>query len=332
MATGSKTTTNLRTLGALALKFSPYLLILAVLTIVPIVLSNLYGEQFLQFPFDWGRDFGLQIDNLVDWATESFSGFFQSFKNVILIFLTSIKTGLLWIPWPALIGAIIILSIKIAGVRIAIFSFISLVFMGFMGLWTSTVETISLVIVTVSLSMFVGVPFGLLAGRSNRVDRLLRPILDGMQTMPSYVYLVPAIAFFSVGDVPAVIATVIYAVPPVIRLTNLGIRQVSHDTVEAARSMGATSLQVLFKVQIPLALPTIMAGVNQTTLLALSMVVIAALVGAGGLGEDVFRALGRIEPGNAFIAGTGIVFLAIIVDRITQAYSKKRQVPLASPL
>ena len=143
--------------------------------------------------------------------------------------------------------------------------------------------------------------------------------------MPSFVYLVPAIAFFSLGDVPAVLATLIYAVPPAVRLTNLGIRQVPEETVEAVESFGATKQQSMIKVKIPLAMPTIMAGVNQTILMALAMVVIASLVGAGGLGEDVLRGLGRIEPGNTLLAGLGIVFLAIIIDRITQSYAKKQQ-------
>ncbi|MYJ57584.1 MAG: ABC transporter permease subunit, partial [Chloroflexi bacterium] len=151
---------------------------------------------------------------------------------------------------------------------------------------------------------------------------------DAMQTMPSFVYLVPAIAFFSLGDTPAVLATLIYAVPPAVRLTNLGIRQLPEETLEAADSFGMTRSQMLVKVKIPLAIPTIMAGINQTTLMALAMVVIASLVGAGGLGEDVNRGLGRIEPGNAFLAGLGIVFLAIIIDRLTQALTSRRQTAL----
>ena len=277
------------------------------------------------FPVDWGRDVGLVLDTGVDWVTVNLSGFFRAIRDGVLIFLTAIKNGLLQVPWPATIIFLALISLRLVGWKMALFSLVALLFLGFMGLWESTVETISLVIVTVSLSMLLGIPIGLAAGRSERVNAILRPILDGMQTMPSYVYLVPAIAFFSIGDVPAVMATIIYAVPPVIRLTNLGIRQVSQDTMEAGRSMGATTMQILFKVQVPLALPTIMAGVNQTTLLALSMVVIAALVGAGGLGEDVFRALGRIETGNAFIAGLGIVFLAVMVDRLTQSYTKQKQ-------
>ena len=156
------------------------------------------------------------------------------------------------------------------------------------------------------------------------------PVLDAMQTLPSFVYLVPAIMFFSLGNVPAVMATIIYAVPPAIRLTSLGIRQVSPETLEAARSFGATPTQLLIRVQLPMALPTIMAGINQTTMMALAMVVVGALVGAGGLGEDVLRALGRLEPGKALLAGMAIVLMAIIIDRLTQALAKGQQQALES--
>ncbi|CAI8029196.1 Glycine betaine/choline transport system permease protein OusW [Geodia barretti] len=194
-----------------------------------------------------------------------------------------------------------------------------------MNRWDSAVETIAIIVFSVALSVMIALPLGIMGGRSDRVDSLIRPILDGMQTMPSYVYLVPGILFFELGYTPAVIATVIYAVPPAIRLTNLGIRQVSPETVEAARSFGASPLQLLAKVQMPLALPTIMAGINQTTMLALSMVVIASLVGASGLGEDVFRALQRQDPGNSVIAGMSIVLIAIVIDRLTQSVARSRQ-------
>ena len=169
------------------------------------------------------------------------------------------------------------------------------------------------------------IPVGVIAARSNLIDAILRPVLDGMQTMPAFVYLVPAIMFFGIGNVPAIFATVIYAVPPAIRLTNLGIRQVSSETVEAAESFGTTPRQLLLKVQSPMAVPTIMAGINQTTMMALGMVVIASLVGAGGLGEDVLRALSRFQPGEALLGGLAIVALAIITDRVTQAAAKGRQ-------
>lgn len=237
---------------------------------------------------------------------------------------------MLWFPWPAMITAIGLLAWRLAGWRVSMFSVAALLAIGFVGLWSSAMETLALVTTSVVLAVAIGVPLGVLSARSALADALMRPVLDGMQTMPSFVYLVPAIMFFSLGNVPAVMATIIYAVPPAIRLTSLGIRQVSPETVEAARSFGATPTQLLLKVQMPIAMPTIMAGINQTTMMALAMVVVGALVGAGGLGEDVLRALGRLEPGKALLAGMGIVFMAIIIDRLTQALAKGQQQALES--
>ena len=278
-----------------------------------------------EFPADVGRDVGREIDNVIDWMTTELDVIFDVIKEVVLTVLVNIEDFLLWLPWPATILAVTTIAWRTAGFWVAAFSAASLTLLASFGLWDSTMETVALMTVTVTLSIVIAVPVGVWASQSDRLDRILRPILDGMQTMPSFVYLVPAIAFFSLGNVPAVIATLIYAVPPAVRLTNLGIRQLPEETLEAAESFGATPLQLLLKVKIPLATPTIMAGVNQTTLMALAMVVIASLVGAGGLGEDVNRALGRIEPGNAFLAGLGIVILAIIIDRITQAFASRQQ-------
>ncbi|MCY3883054.1 MAG: proline/glycine betaine ABC transporter permease [Chloroflexi bacterium] len=278
-----------------------------------------------EFPADVGRDVGREIDNVIDWMTTELDVLFDVIKEVVLTVLNAIEDFLLWVPWPATIVAVTIVAWRAAGFWVAAFSAGALTLLAAFGLWDSTMETVALMAVTVTLSIIIAVPLGVWASQSDRLDKILRPILDGMQTMPSFVYLVPAIAFFSLGNVPAVIATLIYAVPPAVRLTNLGIRQLPEETLEAAESFGATPVQLLLKVKIPLAAPTIMAGVNQTTLMALAMVVIASLVGAGGLGEDVNRGLGRIEPGNAFLAGLGIVFLAIIIDRITQAFASRQQ-------
>lgn len=283
-----------------------------------------------EFPFDVGRDVGHRIDVWLDWLEDNLSPLFQAIKDVIVWFLISLEDMMLWLTWPAMIGAIALTSWLLVSFRMALFSACSLLLLATFGLWESTVETLALIIVTVTLSIMIAVPMGVWASQSDRLDAILRPILDGMQTMPSFVYLVPAIAFFSLGNTPAVLATLIYAVPPAVRLTNLGIRQLPVETLEAADSFGMTRSQMLLKVKIPLAIPTIMAGVNQTTLMALSMVVIASLVGAGGLGLDVNRALGRIEPGNGFLAGLGIVFVAIIIDRVTQALTKRQQAALGS--
>ena len=265
------------------------------------------------------------IDDATDWVTLKGSFIFDRVKDYITKVLEGIQDALLWLPWPAFIAAVALLAWRMASIPVAIFSAIGLLAIGFVGLWDSAMETLSLMVTSVVIAIVIAIPLGIVAARSNLVDGLLRPILDMMQTMPSFVYLVPFIFFFSLGNVPAVFATILYAVPPAIRLTNLGIRQVSPETVEAARAFGATPMQLLLKVQIPLALPTIMAGINQTIMMALAMVVVASLVGAGGLGEDVLRAIGRLQIGNSLLAGMSIVLLAIIIDRITQGFAKERE-------
>ena len=172
------------------------------------------------------------------------------------------------------------------------------------------------------MSVLVGIPLGILAATNDRFEAMLKPILDGMQTMPSFVYLIPAVFFFGLGKVPAVVATFIYAVPPCIRLTNLGIRQVSKEIVEAGKAFGCNALQLLFKIQLPLARPTIMAGVNQTVMMALAMVVIASMIGASGLGLEVLRGIQRLDVGRGFLAGISIVIVAIIIDRVSQSLGK----------
>ena len=279
----------------------------------------------VEFPIKIGRHLSEAIDDSIEWATTSGAWLLDPTSDGVLRFLLLIKDCFEWLPWPIFIVAVVIASYKTAGRGIAIFAVLSLTMMGALDLWASAMETMALIVVAVILSIAIAVPVGILAARSNLVDTILRPILDAMQTMPSFVYLVPAVMFFGIGDVPAIFATIIYAVPPAIRLTNLGIRQVSAEIVEAARSFGTTPRQLLIKVQIPMAVPTIMAGINQTIMMALAMVVIASLVGAGGLGEDVNRALNRFQPGEALLSGLGIVFLAIIIDRVTQAAAKERQ-------
>ena len=287
----------------------------------------------MAFPTEWGRPIGSAIDEWILWLTVNLAWLFDGIKIAIIKVLVFIEGILLWIPWPVTILAVTLVAWKISGRTIAIFSALSLVLLGLMGrlpggtssLWEGSMETLALIFVSVSISLAFGIPLGVLGSRSSLADSIMKPVLDGMQTMPSFVYLIPGILLYGLGNVPAVMATVIYAIPPVIRLTNLGIRQVPAETVEAARSFGSTPMQLLAKVQIPLALPTIMAGINQTTMMALAMVVIASLVGAGGLGEAVLRALGRTEAGNSAIAGLAIVVLAIIIDRITQSAARSRQ-------
>ncbi len=272
---------------------------------------------------------GGAIDRGVEWLTINGSWFFNGLSTGVTYALVYIEKGLSWIPWPATVVALALLSFAVGRWPVTIFTAAALLYIGFMDLWENTIDTIALMMVAVVLSVVVGLPLGVLAARNQTADRIMRPILDGMQTMPSFVYLLPGILFFGLGKPAGIFATIIYAVPPVIRLTNLGIRQVSPETVEAARSFGASPLQILNKVQIPMALPTIMAGINQTTMMALAMVTVASMVAAGGLGENVLRALQKTQSGNGAIAGLAIVFLAIVIDRLTQSVARSRQEALS---
>ena len=265
------------------------------------------------------------INDAVKWVTREGNWLFGGLKTAITYALLYIETGLEWLPWPAVVLGLALLSFAVGRWALTVFTSLALLFAGFMGLWGNMMDTIALMLVAVLLSVGIGFPLGVLAARNRMIDSFMRPVLDGMQTMPSFVYLLPGILFFGLGKPAGIFATIIYAVPPVIRLTNLGIRQVSPETVEAARSFGASPLQLLLKVQVPMALPTIMAGINQTTMMALAMVTIASLVAAGGLGDNVLRALQKNDSGTGAIAGLTIVFLAIIIDRLTQAAARRQQ-------
>ena len=268
---------------------------------------------------------GNAIDEAVKWLTVEASWLFNGLSDGVTYALVFIEDVLKWIPWPVIVLGLALLSFAVGRWSLLGFTTAALLFVGFMGLWENTLDTIALMVVSVVISVSIGLPLGVLAARSRLADNIMRPILDAMQTMPSFVYLLPGVLFFGLGAPAGVFATIIYAVPPVIRLTNLGIRQVSAEAVEAARSFGTTPFQLLTKVQIPMALPTIMAGINQTTMMALAMVTIASMVAAGGLGDNVLRALQKNQPGNGAIAGVAIVFLAIIIDRLTQSVARKRQ-------
>ncbi len=270
------------------------------------------------------------IDDATTLLTTNGRWLFEGIKDGITYALLYIERGLKWLPWPAVVLGLVLAAFAVGRWGLMAFTGIAFLFIGFMGLWEPTMDTIALMVVAVALSVGIGLPLGVLGARNHTADRIMRPILDGMQTMPSFVYLIPGILFFGLGKPAGIFATIIYAVPPVIRLTNLGIRQVSPETVEAARSFGASPLQILSKVQIPMALPTIMAGINQTTMMALAMVTIASMVAAGGLGDNVLRAIQKSEVGNGVIAGLAIVFMAIVIDRLTQAVARSRQEALQS--
>ena len=271
------------------------------------------------------QETGSAIDAAVRWLTVEGSWLFDGISTAIIYALVYIENFLKLIPWPAMVVALTLLAFAMGRWSLAAFTALALLYIGFMDLWENAIDTIALMVVAVGVAMSIGLPLGVLGARNRMADNLMRPILDGMQTMPSFVYLLPGILFFGLGKPAGIFATIIYAVPPVIRLTNLGIRQVSAETVEAARSFGASPMQVLTKVQIPMALPTIMAGINQTTMMALAMVTIASMVAAGGLGDNVLRALQKNESGNGAIAGLAIVFLAIVIDRLTQSAARSRQ-------
>jgi glycine betaine/proline transport system permease protein len=210
------------------------------------------------------------------------------------------------------------------GIGLPVFIVLGMLLLWNLEYWEHTMQTLALVLCSSFISLLIGLPLGIQTARSGRFDQIVRPILDFMQTMPAFVYLIPAILFFSVGNVPGVVATVVFSLPPAVRLTNLGIRGVQEDVIEAARSFGCTKRQLLYKVQIPLAMPTILAGVNQVIMLALSMVVIASMVGAGGLGERVYTGILQAKVGLGFEAGLGIVIIAIILDRMTQSFGTKK--------
>lgn len=226
-------------------------------------------------------------------------------------------------PW-ALMAAFAALAWRLAGWRSAPLTVAGLWLMHSMGLWNSAMKTLAMVTTATTLSVLCGLPLGILVAKSDRLRRVVTPVLDFMQTMPSYVYLIPAVMFFGLGAVPGIMATVVFSLPPVIRLTNLGIRQVPRELVEASNAFGATLWQTLWRLEIPTAMPTIMAGVNQCIMLALSMVVIAAMIGAGGLGADVLRGITRMEIGRGFESGLAVVILAMILDRLTQNLGRPR--------
>ena len=265
------------------------------------------------------------VNDFVDWLMLTFSAVFDGISFVINVVLSGIESLLLWCPWWIVILAFGLLAWRVARWRVAIFVVLGFYFMGTLGVWDRAMETLALIATAVLISVAFAIPVGIWAARSNTVEKTLRPILDAMQTMPAFVYLIPAIMFFGIGKVPGVIATVIFAMPPGVRLTNLGIRQVPVDVVEAGKAFGSTSRQLLFKIQIPMAIPTIMAGVNQTIMMALSMAVIGAIIGAGGLGYEVYHGISRIDVGRGFIGGISIVIIAMILDRLTAAMGKPRR-------
>ncbi|MGI6013121.1 MAG: glycine betaine ABC transporter substrate-binding protein [Oscillospiraceae bacterium] len=287
--------------------------------------AELNASWLKEFPFALNID-KTAIDDAVRSFSTKTSGFFGAIKNGLTAFITAIQTVLDFIPWWLLIILVFLGGWQLCGgLRNGIFYTIMLFLVGVFGLWDLMNETLAIVLASVIISLILGLPIGVLVSSSEMANRIIRPILDTMQTMPVFVYLIPAILFFGLGKAPAVIATTIYAIVPVIRLTSHGIRQVDREVVEAARSFGCTRKQLLLKVQIPQAMPTIMTGINQTMMMAMAMVVTCSMIGAAGLGMEVLVSVNRIEIGRGIIAGTAVVIVAILMDRITQGFAHRSE-------
>lgn len=265
------------------------------------------------------------VESGVDWLQANASELFLAIRWPIEVVLDGFEGFLLWMPWYVVVLAIMAIGWARNGWKVGLLSGVGLLLIGFLGFWESTMTTLSMIVTAVTFCVVIGVPIGILSALNDRAESAIRPVLDAMQTIHPFVYLVPIVIFFRVGNVPGTMATIIFALPPIVRLTNLGIRQVPRDVVEAGKAFGSNNRQLLFEVQLPLALPTIMAGLNQTLMLALSMVVIVALIGGGGLGEQIFRSVGRVDTGGAVASGLAVMLLAIVLDRISQA--QRRTVP-----
>lgn len=285
----------------------------------------------LAFPETWNLGLRQPLDSFQSWVIGNrathplFVYGFRPFSELVETVLRTLETILLWLPWPVHFILLYAIGYKAGGHRLALLTTVGLLLMGLFGLWKASMETFALMGVAVNVTLLIGIPLGIVAARYPRFEALLRPVLDAMQTMPAFVYLIPVVLFFGIARTPSVIATVIYALPPAIRLTTLGIRQVPAETLEAADAFGSTGGQTLRKVQLPLALPSILLGVNQTIMMALGIVVIAALIGARGLGQEVLDGLQRLRVGQALEAGLAIVFMAVIFDRISYGFSQANQ-------
>ncbi|WP_101698363.1 ABC transporter permease [Clostridium minihomine] len=275
---------------------------------------------------------GDYVERAIDWLTVNLAPFFNGIKEGLSGIIGGFEFVFNGIPFYIMIALFALLAWRVAGRGTGIFTIVGLLLIVSMNLWTQTMETLALVVTSTFIALLLGLPLGIWMSRSDKANNAIRPVLDFMQTMPAFVYLIPAVYFFDLGEVPGAVATVIFAMPPVVRLTSLGIRQVPLDVVEASRAFGSTSGQLLWKVQIPMAMPTILAGLNQTILLSLSMVVISAMIGAGGLGNVVLQGITQMKMGQGFEGGLAVVILAMVIDRITQSLGKGNRKSLFSIL
>ena len=278
-------------------------------------------------PFEF--HIGPVVSDFVRWLLRTYGDFFDSLSRTLLNMLLAVEDVLHWIPWWVVVGGVVLLAwlltrsvwggLTLGGLLTVVVGF---------GLWAPTMNTLAIVITSVILALAIGIPIGILMAEFRPVNAVMKPILDVMQTMPSFVYLIPAMMLLGLGKVPAVLATWIYAAPPIIRLTHLGVEQVSGDVQEAALAYGATRWQLLKEVRLPLAMPSLLAGVNQTTMMALAMVVVASMIGARGVGEEVLLSINRLDIGRGFEAGLAVVALAIVIDRLTQGVARRFEPPV----
>jgi len=278
----------------------------------------MFPERFTFSIADW-------VNAWVDALVTNYGDVFRHISDTLLWAIINLEGLLRGTPWWLMLAIVAAIAWHATRRALPTLVIVGLLFLvGSVGLWDKLMQTLALMLIATLIAVIIGIPLGILSARSNRLRTVLMPLLDIMQTMPSFVYLIPVLMLFGLGKVPAIFATVIYAMPPLIRLTDLGIRQVDGEVMEAVNAFGANRMQQLFGVQLPLALPSIMAGINQTTMMALSMVVIASMIGARGLGEDVLIGIQTLNVGRGLEAGLAIVILAVVIDRITQAYGRAR--------
>lgn len=290
-------------------------------------MSDFFQKYIMNFPEPMQFQVGEAVDDAVKAFAITHRGGLKAIKGTIIAIIGSIENLLHFIPWIVLVLAVVLLTWRLTKRwRLGIVYGALLTFIGSCGLWNQMLQTLSIVIAGVVLCMLLGFPLGVLLAMSSRANQILRPVLDTMQTMPSWVYLVPAVLLFNVGTTPALLATTIYAVVPMVRMTSHGLLYVDSEMLEAAKAFGSTKMQMMVKVQIPQAKPTIMTGVNQTIMMAMSMVVTCALIGAEGLGMEILLATNRVQVGKALFPGIAIVIVAVILDRLTQASVKKAEV------
>ena len=300
------------------------------LTLYRFTIANPY-EPITRFPMEKQvfTPVANELESWFDWLATHGAGLFDGITDVIRAVLDGLEIVLVETPWPVVMLVIVVTAWRLAGPRVAIFTAASLAYLALLGLWEVSMATVALLGAAAFLCLVIGIPLGIWFGKSDRAYSFALPVLDFMQTMPAFVYLIPIIAFFGTGKPPGVLATVVFGMPPVIRLTALGMRQVPDGTKEAALAFGSTKRMLLRQVEIPLAMPSIMTGVNQTILMCLSMVVIASLVGAGGLGKNVLEALQYAAKGQGILAGLAILFCAMVIDRIIQGYYRRTAGSLA---